>query len=251
MRLERDRQHHWREHIVVTLTFVLSRLILYLAGLRFKFSLDWMWLSDPADLQDRLLQTIYYFHAFPPGMDLLSGILLKLGGAQAATLAQLTFWVCGLVLVSSLYYLARAAGLSAPVSFVASFAFSLLPQTLYFEHLYLYEEPVAALLCLSVALFHGALRRQSWQLWLAFFSACAIIGVTRSTFHLMWFVAMIGAGTVVHPGALITSGPHRRKRTSDRVAGALREEPDRLRDVQRLHLRTVELRACDGLQSGS
>jgi hypothetical protein len=193
MRQETDRRRQWREYGAVALAFVLTRLILYLAGLRFNFSLDWMWLSDPADLRDRLLQTIYYFHAFPPGMDLLSGIFLKLGGTHAAALAQFTFWVCGLVLVSSLYYLARASGLSARVSFVVSLAFSLLPQVIYFEHLYLYEEPVAALLCLSVALFHAAITRQSWRLWLAFFSACAIIGVTRSTFHLAWFVAMIGA----------------------------------------------------------
>jgi 4-amino-4-deoxy-L-arabinose transferase-like glycosyltransferase len=192
MRQEMARQQ-WREYGLVALAFALSRLALVLAGLQFNFSLDWMWLSDPADLQHRLLQTIYYFHAFPPGMDLLSGILLKLGGTHAAALAQLTFWVCGLVLVSSLYYLARAADLSARVSFAVSLAFSLLPQVIYFEHLYLYEEPVAALLCLSVALFHAALSRQSWRLWFAFFAACAVIGVTRSTFHIAWFVVMVGA----------------------------------------------------------
>jgi hypothetical protein len=198
MRLETT-PRHWREYALVALAFVLSRLSLHLIGLRFNFSLDWMWLSDPADLQERLLQTIYYFHAFPPGMDALSGILLKLGGAHAATLAQVTFWLCGLLLVSSLYYLARAAGLSVRVSFAVSFAFSLLPQAIYFEYLYLYEEPVAALLCLSVALFHAALMRQSWRLWFAFFTACAVIGVTRSTFHLAWFVVMVGAALWFNP----------------------------------------------------
>jgi hypothetical protein len=180
------------EHAVVALVFVASRLLLYIAGLRFNFSLDWMWLSDPADLQDRFLQTIYYFHAFPPGMDFLTGILLKVGGAHAAGVGQLTFWICGLILVQSLYYLSRASGLSARASLVLVVAFSLLPQSIYFEHLYLYEEPVAALLCLSVALFHAALRRQSSRLWFAFFLVCAVIGITRSTFHLVWFVTMIG-----------------------------------------------------------
>jgi hypothetical protein len=197
--MEKERQDHWREYALVALAFGLSRLLFYLTGLRFDFSLDWMWLSDPADLQNRLLQTIYYFHAFPPGMDLLSGILLKLGGPYAAFLAQLTFWGCGLILVSSVYYLARASGLSAPLSFVVSLAFSLLPQVIYFEHLYLYEEPVAALLCLSVALFHAALSRRSWRLWLAFFTVCAFIGITRSTFHLAWFVVMVGAALWFNP----------------------------------------------------
>ena len=85
-------------------------------------------------------------------------------------------------------------GLSARASLIVALAFSLLPQSIYFEHLYLYEEPVAALLCLSVALFHAALSRQSFRLWLAFFAVCAVIGVTRSTFHLIWFAAMLGLG---------------------------------------------------------
>jgi hypothetical protein len=195
MRVETMGQpRQWREHAVVALVFVLSRLLLYGIGLRFNFSLDWMWLSDPADLQDRLLQTIYYFHAFPPGMDLFSGILLKVSGTHAATLAQLAFWLFGLVLVHSLFYLARASGLSARASLIVAVAFSVLPQSVYFEHLYLYEEPVAALLCLSIALFHAALSRQSFRLWLSFFAVCAIIGLTRSTFHLIWFMAMLGVG---------------------------------------------------------
>jgi hypothetical protein len=189
----------WREYGLVAMLFVCSRLLLFELGLRFNFSLDWMWLSDPADLTDRLLQTVYYFHAFPPGMDVLSGVLLKLGGSSAAVLAQTLFWAFGLVLVQSLFYLARSSGLSTKVSLIVVVAFSLLPQTIYFEHLYLYEEPVAALLCLSVALFHAALSRQSFRLWLAFFAVCAVIGVTRSTFHLVWFAGMLGLGIRFNP----------------------------------------------------
>src|SRR5262245_50294835 len=135
----RDR---WREYAVVSLAFTASRLVLYSLGLQFNFSLDWMWLSDPADLQDRLLQTIYYFHAFPPGMDLFTGILLKLGGTNAALVAHITFWLFGLVLVNSLFYLTRALGLSARSSFWVAIVFSLLPQSIYFEQVYLYEEPI-------------------------------------------------------------------------------------------------------------
>src|SRR5262245_51513281 len=192
MREDSTVRPRWREYTVVSLAFASSRLGLYWLGLRFNFSLDWMWLSDPADLQNRLLQTIYYFHAFPPGMDLLTGLLLKLAGPHAALLAQFTFWIFGLVLAVSLFYLASAAGLSTRAALIVAIAFSLLPQVIYFEHLYLYEEPTAALLCLSVALFHAALRHQSFRLWLAFFAVCAVIGVTRSTFYLVWFAGMVG-----------------------------------------------------------
>jgi hypothetical protein len=119
-------------------------------------------------------------------------------------LAQIAFLLFGLMLALSLFYLARVSGLSARAAFVVALVFSLLPQTIYFEHLYLYEEPVAALLCLSVALFHAALVRHSFRLWLAFFAVCAVIGVTRSTFHLIWFGTMLAM-------ALSFSAPRERK----------------------------------------
>ena len=155
-----------------------------------------MWLSDPADLHDRLFETLYYFHAFPPGMNLMTGILLKLGGSHAATLAHAGFWALGLVLANSLFYLSRVSGLSGPVALAVAVAFSLIPQSIYFEHLYLYEYPIATLLCVAAVFFHAAVRRQSFWAWLAFFSICSTIGLTRSTFHLVWFVAMVGLGLV-------------------------------------------------------
>ncbi len=183
-----------REHILLSSIFVVSRAALVAAGVEFEFSLDWMWLSDPADLRGRLLETLYYFHAFPPGMDLLTGILLKLGGSHATTLALITFWAFGLVIINSLFHLCRVAGLSMRAALCVAVVFSLLPQSIYFEYLYIYEYPITALLCLAAVFLHAAVRYQSFRAWLAFFAAGAAIGLTRSTFHLVWLVAMIGFG---------------------------------------------------------
>lgn len=180
-----------RGHAAVSLLYVLSRVALAALGVRFDFSLDWMWLSDPADLRERLAETLYYFHAFPPGMDALTGLLLKFGGADAAALALATFQVLGLLIVNALFYLCRAAGLPAGAALAIATAFSLLPQSIYFEHLYLYEYPVTALLAIAAVAFHVAVRRQGFWPWFAFFLACSVIGLTRSTFHLVWFAAMI------------------------------------------------------------
>lgn len=179
---------------LLSLSFIASRAALYFAGVRFDFSLDWMWLSDPADLRERLIETLYYFHAFPPGMNLVTGILLKVGGADAATLALAMFWALGLVFVHALFHLCRVSGVSTPVALGIALAFSLIPQTIYLEHLYLYEYPIATLLCVAAVFFHEAVRRRSFWMWLGFFAICTAIGVTRSTFHLVWFAAMVGAG---------------------------------------------------------
>jgi hypothetical protein len=183
-----------RAHVLLSLSYVLSRVALDRAGLTFHFSLDWMWLSDPADLSARLLETLYYFHAFPPGMNALTGLLLEWGGRAAPTLAHALFGALGLALANALCYLLRVTGLSAPVACGVALAFSLTPASLYFEHLYLYDWPVTALLAVAAVLFHRAIRRPAFGAWLAYFAVCAAIGLTRSTFHLLWFAAMTGLG---------------------------------------------------------
>lgn len=176
-----------RAHALLSLAFLLSRVALDVLGLQFQFSLDWMWLSDPADLRDRLLETLYFFHAFPPGMNLVTGLLLKPGGSDPAALGHTLFLALGLVFVNALFYVGRASGLRSSVAYALTMAFALTPSSIYFEHLYFYEWPIATLLCLMVALFYAGVRRASFGVWLACFSACAVIGLTRSTFHLAWF----------------------------------------------------------------
>ena len=160
-------------------------------GLEFSFSFDWMFLADPADLKQRLLRTLWDFHAFPPGMNLLSGFLLKLAPEHTATLARLVFEASGLVLVLSLYYLSRALAVPERLALGAALVFSLLPQTLFLEHLYLYDYPAAALLTLFVALLHRALLRPSRGGFFALFLVAAVLVVLRSAFHLMWFALVL------------------------------------------------------------
>jgi hypothetical protein len=186
------------EHVLLSLAFVLTRVVLKLSGLGLYFSLDWMFLADPEDLRERLLETVFYFHAFPPGMNLVSGLLLKLSPDHVAGLAAGLLHLSGLVLLNSLFYLGRTSGLSSAVAFALSLMFCLLPQAIYFENLYLYTQPIAALLCLSCALFLHASRRPSFARWLPFFVVCSAIGWLRSTFHLGWFVLMVVLAVVWH-----------------------------------------------------
>jgi hypothetical protein len=181
-----------RAHAWLSGLFVLSRILLALAGLRFSFSLDWMWLSDPGDLRERWLETLFYFHAFPPGMNALTGLLLKVSEPNAGALAHAVFLMLGLVFVNALFALTRAVGLSPSAGFALALAFSLTPPAIYFEHLYLYEWPVTTLLCVAAVLFHRAVRTSSEVNWLAVLGVCAAIGLTRSSFHLVWFGLVLG-----------------------------------------------------------
>lgn len=170
--------------------FVASRAAAYAAGLRMEIELRWMFLADVPELRDRLAETLLYFHAFPPGMNLLTGLLLKVSETQLAGLSHGVYWLSGLVLCLSLQALGRAAGLGRPGSTLLAVAFSLIPAAFYFENLYLYTHLTASLLCLTAVLFVRARRSHGRLAWVQFFLACAVLGWLRSTFHLIWFVAM-------------------------------------------------------------
>jgi len=116
-----------RAHAWLTLLFIASRLLLYRAGLRMNLVLEWMWLADPTDLRERFWHTLFYFHAMPPGMNALTAVLLKLGGAEVATLALVVFATFSLVLANALFYLGRTLGLAPVVALCLALAFSLSP----------------------------------------------------------------------------------------------------------------------------
>jgi hypothetical protein len=189
-----------RAHAWLCLAFALTRVWLYRAGLRMNFDLRWMWLADPLDLRERLAHTLFYFHATPPGMNLLTGLVLKVAGAHAATLALVIFAVFSLVVVNSIFFLGRTLGLSLVPAFCLALAVSSSPAALFFDHLYLYESPVVALVTLSAALLLHALRAPSFSRWFAFFLVAAALGFVRSTFHLVWLVLLVLGAVFVSAG---------------------------------------------------
>jgi hypothetical protein len=182
-------------HVLLTLVYTFAHLAIDAAGLPFELSVDWMWMADAGDLRNRLIETLYYYGAFPPGMNLLTGLLLKISEHHAAALAHVWFWTLGLLFANALLFVARAAGLSSIVGLILTLAFMLAPPSLYFAHLYHYEWPVAALLCVSAAFFYAGVRRPGWPVWLVCFAACAGVALTRSTFHPVWYVVMVLFGT--------------------------------------------------------
>jgi hypothetical protein len=186
-------------HVWLSVAFIAARVALSVAGLSMNFDLRWMWLADPADLREHFWHTLFYFHAFPPGMNVLLAACLALGGTHAATVATLAFAGFSLVLAHALLYLGRAFQLSSRTAFGLALAFGLTPPALYLDHLYLYESLVVSLLGLSAALFLHGVRRPSFRAWVAFFFVSACIGLVRTTFHLIWFVALIGLAVLLCP----------------------------------------------------
>jgi hypothetical protein len=179
------------EYRALCALFVTSRIALRALGLRYSLQLDWMFLDDPARLEHHLFDSLVNFHVYPPGMNLLTGLLLKLSSPDIVGWAQILYAVAGLLLSGSLLYLLRAIGLPRGWALGVSLAFGLTPPALYFEHLYLYTYPTATLVCFAGACLHRALQRGSRAAFGLFFLCAALLGLLRSTFHLSWFFAML------------------------------------------------------------
>lgn len=179
-----------RAYVALAIAFLATRIALYAAGLRFNLDLHWMFLDDVEALRQHLARTVFYFHAFAPGMNVITGLLLKLSREHGAELAMALFWAFGALMTLSIARILELLGLSRAAGAALALAFSLLPQTLFLENLYLYTYLCACLLAAAAVAFQRALLRATASAWLWFFLACAVLGWLYTVFHLVWFALM-------------------------------------------------------------
>jgi hypothetical protein len=177
----------------MVITFVLSRAILYLVGVRFdNHGLDWYYqYLEPELLRVDLLRSLYYLHMQPPLFNLFLGIILKAFPAHATLAFAVSYHLLGLVLMISLYLLMLRLGVRNDVNLGLTILFTISPSTILYENYLFYTYPVAALLCLSVLFLHRYLTTDRLRDALFFFTLLAMIALIRSLFHFVWFVAAV------------------------------------------------------------
>lgn len=177
------------------MAFLLSRVLLDIFGLHFEFGLDWMFLPDPDDLTNRLWESLVWFHAFPPGMALFAGVLLKTG--SGALLAKWSFVAFGLLLTLSMYWLLRRVVHADGLAWAIALVFSLTPPVLFLENVFLYDYPTAALLCFAALLFVRATEDSTRLRWFTFGAAITALGFLRSAFHPAWLFVLLGLSVLL------------------------------------------------------
>lgn len=181
------------DYAIVVGLFVISRVLYGMLGVRFDSStlLPFMQFIDPPLLRERLLESLWYYHAHPPLLNLFVGVGLKVFGEQADAYYTLCFHALGLAMAFAVYILTlRLAGTRvAAVLAAALLVFS--PAFVLYENWLMYTFPSAALLTISAALLHQYLttRRTRWAV--AFFAVLAILLLTRSMFHLVWMLLIV------------------------------------------------------------
>jgi hypothetical protein len=147
------------------------------------------------------LRTVFYFHAFAPGMNVMTGVLLKISPEHVAGLATALFWAFGALMTLSLARILETLGIARWLAMGIALAFSLLPQTLFLENLYLYTYLCACLVAAAAVAFQRALLRATALAWSWFFLVGAVLGCLYTVFHLLWFGLMAGLAVVAQARA--------------------------------------------------
>ncbi len=183
-----SRSAHRVPLIVIGVSFIVSRLAIYAAGVRFDASsLPTFWqYIDPPLLKHHLLQSLFYLHSQPPLYNLWLGVLLKLFPGHFAGAAHATYLTLGLALAVAMYFLLTRLGFRRAFATAVSVILSVSPAVLLYENWLFYEYPVAVLLVLSVLALHVFATRRSFWSGFVFFGLCTTLIYTRTTFQLPW-----------------------------------------------------------------
>ncbi len=177
--------------IGLVLYFIFSRLLFYLIGIRFDASpLSWFYqFLDPVDLKNDLFRSILYLHIQPPLFNLFVGLIINLTN-NSDIVFHTVYLLCGLIMTILLFKLQIFLGISPFISFLLSLLFASSPPVILYENWLFYEYPVAFLLLISCYfLYHFIINRKTINLIL-FFSSISLIVLTRTIFHIIWFIAI-------------------------------------------------------------
>jgi len=174
--------------------FATVHVVYLLLGLRFDSTpLTYSWqFIDVELMQTRLLESCFYLHGQPPGFSLFLGSVVKLFGDAHDVALHAFFLGFGLVLYGAVYALLRMLDASRGVAFTVSTLFMASPAFVLYEHYLFYTVPVTAMLAVSALLFYKTLSRERVWWSVGFFFVLFLLCVTRSLFHIVFFVAAAG-----------------------------------------------------------
>lgn len=183
---------HDRKTALVLLTLcVLYRIFFYARGGSFvgrplNFALQYL---DPALLRDDLLRSLFYQHSQPPLFNLLLGLVLKTSPDPALSYWFL-FTTAGMLIPLLLYDSMVMLGAEWRVAAVATIAFMLNPTLLLYEHLLYYTHIETFLVLCAVCSLCRWCRDRGTLSLLLFWGTLLCLGLVRSLFHPLFFLAL-------------------------------------------------------------
>jgi hypothetical protein len=179
--------------LVIVAVFVLSRLVAYVAGLRFDDELlhNAFQLLDVRLLRDDPITSIYYLHSQPPLFNAFTALVVQLPDSFVNTVLMLLWHAAALATALLLYATMVRVGVRAGLAAGFVCVFLLLPETLLVESWFFYtqlELLVLALMLWSLARFAATRRVNDGLLYT---TALGTLVLLRSSFHVLVMVLLL------------------------------------------------------------
>jgi len=177
----------------IFLIFVASQIAATLLRIRFVGSSQmiiepfWQYL-DPQILKTDLLRGLFFLHSQPPLFNGFLGLVLKLFPQHYE---QAFAWIFrafsfGTLLLMGL--IMRKLAINEILILIFCVIFALFPNFLVYSNLLFYTLPISFLLLLSCLFLQKFVETQRTKFAVLFTSAAGIIMLTRSIYHLLWFL---------------------------------------------------------------
>ncbi len=146
---------------------------------------------DEELLRERLLESVWYSHAHPPGLNLLVGVAYRVFGDDAPPFLSLLFHGLGLALALGLFALTLRLTGTRIAAYLCTSLVVMSPGFVLYENWLMYTFLEAVLLATSAVALYQTLDRGSTVWGVTLFTAIAALVLTRGMFHLGWFVLVV------------------------------------------------------------
>ena len=187
-----ERPVDWLGYGCVTLLFAAARLLYAHFGLHFDASTfpQFMQFIDRDLLATRLVESLWYYHANPPLLNLFTGLGIKLFGPNVTAFFAVCFHALGLDLAWCVYFLTARLSGSRLTAVIASALLVFSPSFVLYENWFMNSFPAAVLLTLAAALLYRYVSSGATRWAVAFFAVLATLLLLRSLYHLAWMIAV-------------------------------------------------------------
>lgn len=185
---------HWGA-IAVVVGFVLSRVAIAAAGVRFGNGpfYDGYQILDRNALRDDLVNSIVHLHMQPPLFNLFVGLGLQLPPRWEVPAFHLAYLAMGLGLALGLYRVLRRLGVTTAIAVVLALGFVLSPSVFLYEYWSHYDYPVTLLVVLSVLALQRYVDQYRARDAALFFTLVGAVVLTRTLFHFVWLLVCVFA----------------------------------------------------------
>lgn len=180
----------WRFIALIAGVHILTRIVYYLMGMRFD---AWehsnpMQFIFPEFLTKDLWRSLFYLQSQPPLYNLFLGTVMQAFPHTDTVVFTGLYYLMGVALSVSVYLLMRWLRISRPFALLFAILFAAAPETVLFENLLLYTYPVTLMIVLAALCLHRFGQKNGMAPCIGFFSLLAAIVLTRSLFHLIWYL---------------------------------------------------------------